>query len=92
MEFNNYNDLTFFLSLIPENVYKKYLNIIIKKQLLEFTNLNKDECPITLMKYRKGYITLCNHSFSKTGLDKWLKNNFTCPICRRNLFNYTEIQ
>ncbi len=92
MEFNNIHDLTIFFSLIPERIYKKYIMLIIKNKLLEFTNLNNDDCPITLMKYKKGYMTSCNHSFSKKGLDKWLKDNFTCPICRNNLLNFTEIQ
>lgn len=89
----NFNDYLIFYSFIPSYIYKKYFTYLIKKNLLEFTNLNKsEECSITLSKYRKGYLTPCNHSFSKKALDKWLKNNFTCPLCRKNLLNFTENQ
>ncbi len=86
LDFLNTEELQFFFSLIPQSVYKKFFTKFIKNRLLEYTNLNtKEECPITLSKYRVGYKTPCNHSFSKKGLNRWIKNNYTCPICRSNL-------
>ncbi len=28
-------------------------------------------------------ITFCKHIFCETCLDNWLKDNYTCPVCRR---------
>ena len=55
--------------------------------LTEYINKNKNyECPITLTTFKKGYITKCNHIFSKKGLDLWIKaDNNICPYCRQYL-------
>lgn len=39
-------------------------------------------CPITLEDVNKGYITPCNHKFSKEGLNIWLETHNNCPLCR----------
>tara|TARA_A100001015_G_scaffold224568_1_gene253240 strand:- start:3972 stop:4382 length:411 start_codon:yes stop_codon:yes gene_type:complete len=51
-------------------------------------NLLLDSCSICLEKYKvndKVMNLKCRHSFHKDCLNKWLKNNNTCPQCRENI-------
>ncbi len=45
-----------------------------------------ESCSICLSPINKSYETmLCKHNFHKKCIDEWLKNNTTCPICRREI-------
>lgn len=55
--------------------------------ILPFTCLDPQECPITLETYTDGYRTNCGHEFSTKALNKWLKNKYTCPLCRHSLIH-----
>jgi hypothetical protein len=33
----------------------------------------------------------CNHHFHKKCIDKWLKNNLTCPYCRTSIGNTQKL-
>ena len=47
--------------------------------------INEDEdykCPITLEEFKDGYITNCNHKFSKKAFEIWKNDNNGCPYCR----------
>ena len=41
-----------------------------------------EECPITLQKIKKMYITKCGHKFEKEAIQEHLKNDSRCPLCR----------
>lgn len=46
-------------------------------------------CPIKLEKIKiNDYIRelKCNHKFLKDEIDKWLNNNNSCPLCRKNVY------
>lgn len=50
-------------------------------------------CPILHEEIKEGKTLPCNHKFEKHAIEEWLKNNFTCPICRASsieLKDYTE--
>jgi len=49
---------------------------------------NNQECSICLEEYSKNnkiMILNCNHTFHKSCLELWIKDNNTCPICRENI-------
>ena len=52
-------------------------------------NILKENCFICMENYVsnefKRVLPNCNHYFHKRCIDKWLKTNATCPICRDNL-------
>ena len=47
---------------------------------------NNEKCIICMQNYKnREFFRLlpnCNHVYHKKCIDKWLKNNLTCPICR----------
>ncbi len=52
------------------------------------TETDNTECPICheLFKLNEYRRTLtCNHGFHKKCIDKWLKNNLSCPMCRKEI-------
>ena len=56
---------------------------------------NYDKCPITLEQFKIGDSIVelhCNHTFSKSALTEWLKNNETCPMCRCDLNTHKSIE
>ncbi|XP_028389396.1 E3 ubiquitin-protein ligase RLIM-like [Phyllostomus discolor] len=47
-----------------------------------------NECSICISEYREGSqlrILPCSHEFHVHCIDRWLSDNSTCPICRRNV-------
>jgi hypothetical protein len=47
-----------------------------------------DACPITREPFATDELVLmmqCNHYFSENGLNRWLLNHATCPVCRFNI-------
>ena len=46
-----------------------------------------EKCPICMDKIKKKITTSCNHSFCKTCIKTWCKQNNNCPLCRKNLQN-----
>jgi hypothetical protein len=49
---------------------------------------DKLTCPITqedLTDISDATITKCGHVFKKEALSEWLKENDTCPMCRKNI-------
>ena len=57
-----------------KNIKNKITNKIFTK------NINKINCPITLMDTRNTYKTICNHEFSNT-----IFKCVQCPLCRNEL-------
>ncbi len=50
----------------------------------------KKECPICIEKFKlneKRTILPCFHDFHSDCINKWLKENNTCPICKKILYN-----
>lgn len=41
-----------------------------------------ENCIICLGDIKKGKYLACNHYFHKKCINKWLKNNNNCPMCR----------
>ena len=48
--------------------------------------INNEKCIICMQNYKHGelfrLLPNCKHGYHKKCIDKWLKNNLTCPICR----------
>ena len=48
--------------------------------------INNEKCIVCMQNYKhREFFRLlpkCNHGYHKKCIDKWLKNNLTCPICR----------
>ena len=59
------------------------------KRLKEYKFTENNSCTICLQKFINGetLITLpqCQHSFHENCIQKWLKGNLICPICRKNV-------
>ncbi|XP_053516919.1 E3 ubiquitin-protein ligase RLIM-like [Artibeus jamaicensis] len=52
-----------------------------------------NECSICITEYREGSqlrILPCSHEFHVCCIDRWLSDNSTCPICRRNVVDSSE--
>ncbi|KAM5315097.1 E3 ubiquitin-protein ligase RLIM-like [Glossophaga mutica] len=52
-----------------------------------------NECSICITEYREGSqlrILPCSHEFHVRCIDRWLSDNSTCPICRRNVVDSGE--
>ncbi len=52
-------------------------------------DLLQDNCPICLEPMEdlnEQKITLCEHTFHASCIDRWLSNHNTCPVCRTILF------
>ena len=43
------------------------------------------ECRICLFRIEEAITTVCHHTFCRLCLRTWLRDNDTCPICRRDL-------
>ena len=63
-------------STIPSYVIELIKQDAVKKQ---------DTCPILYesLTMDNSVVTSCFHTFSKTGITEWLKNNNACPKCRQ---------
>ena len=61
---------------IESNIKKRTI------ELLEYIPFEDEDCPITLEKIVIAVKTTCGHVFSKDALEKWIKTNGTCPVCR----------
>ena len=67
---------------------KKKFNHLKLKKIKEDDPLINTVCSICLENYKKNdyYRTLnCNHIFHKKCIDRWFKNQETCPMCRTNI-------
>jgi hypothetical protein len=64
------------ISTIPSYVIELIKQDAVKKQ---------ETCPILYdsLTMDNSVVTSCFHTFSKTGITQWLKNNSACPKCRQ---------
>ena len=54
--------------------------------LIRDAKSGRESCPISMNTYadcEKLSITSCFHIFNKESIDYWLKDNTTCPVCRK---------
>lgn len=58
---------------------------------LETKNTN-DNCPICLENIQITYILKCSHIFHTNCLEKWTKDNNSCPLCRKELIDQVLYQ
>lgn len=68
-------------------VYYRLDNVLLYKSIILPENTN---CSICLEKYRASVTIVelqCNHNFHRICIDKWIKNNHSCPYCRKNILN-----
>lgn len=93
IEFDIYEDYIDNISEDTSNYFKncKEINDLICKPVKIKQNdpLLEESCLICYDKYETGeykrILPKCNHYFHKKCVDKWLKKNSTCPICRDEL-------
>ena len=50
------------------------------------------ECPICQETTQAPKTTSCQHTFCALCLDKWLMNNHTCPMCRTQIRDPTDVE
>uniref|UniRef100_A0A1A9VZV0 RING-type domain-containing protein n=1 Tax=Glossina brevipalpis TaxID=37001 RepID=A0A1A9VZV0_9MUSC len=89
-------DILALLERIYKELCKKYVNYL-KNVLVPRTryspkgdNYFQTSCTICLNDFQANDFTRtlkCNHKFHVICIDKWLKNNDTCPICRQRVLN-----
>ena len=77
------------------------LNNIIENNVddISFNNIDNpvnDSCPISYEDFTEDYsvcqIKHCKHNFNKNSLYNWLKTNQTCPICRYNILQNSNMK
>lgn len=68
-------------------------NIIQDNKILESKNIKNSEfeCSICLNILISPVIINCGHTFCETCIDKWLKDNNVCPLCKNTLANKKKI-
>lgn len=73
----------------------KCMNMILgkpqKRKNVTFEMEQESTCGICLCEINEREfvrkLSICNHYFHKKCIDKWLKKNICCPMCRRNQVN-----
>jgi len=71
----------------------KTINEIIGKshKIKKDDSITEENCFICMEKYNineyKRILPLCKHYFHKKCIDKWLKKNASCPICRDKILH-----
>ncbi len=56
-----------------------------------FINHSKiEECAICFEELSTNVTTKCNHTFCKTCMFNHLKKKTNCPMCRRNIFSFSN--
>ena len=56
------------------------------------SNTKKDlYCPISNQVFMIPVITNCNHIFNQTQIIEWLKENETCPLCRQEITDISDL-
>ncbi|XP_016494617.1 RING-H2 finger protein ATL20-like [Nicotiana tabacum] len=75
---------------LDEFTIQSYTKIVIgENRRLVPACKNESSCPICLAEYLAGEIAKCmpecQHCFHLDCVDKWLKINTTCPVCRKSL-------
>jgi surface protein len=76
-----------------EKYNPSYEKEIIFKKYMKLSEIDKNEnkyCPITYEDFTDEPIivkTLCDHIFSKEGIDLWISNkeSVNCPLCRKKI-------
>jgi hypothetical protein len=73
------------------SVFKYLRNLIDKSKELQLQNFYMncdcdDICPISQDIMISPVKLNCNHIFDKKNITFWLKNNATCPLCRKFIF------
>ena len=53
-----------------------------------------EPCPICYSTIEEGEekVTRCGHTFHENCINRWLEQNATCPICREDLSNQTQVK
>lgn len=92
--YNNLHEL-FFGEIMP--ITDKY----IKNKIGSYERFSpkrhniSEPCSICRCEYKNNEgirILDCNHNFHKKCVDRWFKKeNVTCPLCRKNIFNTTDM-
>jgi len=65
-----------------------------KELVPKYKQIKKDDCLVgqpcaicqeeyRLKEYKR--VLTCDHSFHKRCIDKWLKTNLSCPMCRKDI-------
>lgn len=81
-DFGIYRSLTSFSSSSnKKKVYKVVIQILTEKEKKDSGEVECAICISTFDKVACASIN-CNHSFCKECLNKWMRANDTCPICR----------
>ena len=68
--------------LIEKSIEDKYLKIYKTDEIII--------CPINFDIIQYPVITICNHIFEKECIIRWIKDNKTCPLCRKRFGDYLD--
>ena len=69
-------------------IKKRVTKIPFKKRITEICSKQIEECSICLEKIESTKKSLkCKHHFHEKCIDKWIKNNSSCPLCREKIKN-----
>ena len=88
---NESNRNILFISILNNNNHVECIKLKAQplyKKIKENDTLLGSECSICLDNYKNNeyFRNLpCNHSFHKKCIDRWVKKNNNCPICRKNI-------
>ena len=77
-----------------EREFREYIDGLISENLISetFSNIENPintECPITQEQFnpddRVGIMTHCRHIFKYDVINRWLRENYVCPMCRHDI-------
>jgi len=77
-----------------EREFREYIDGLISENLISetFSNIENPinmECPITQEQFnpddRVGIMTHCRHIFRYDVINRWLRENYVCPMCRHDI-------
>ena len=58
------------------------------------SDIEEKKCPISLDEFKEGDSLIelpCKHLFNETNIKSWVKEKQTCPVCRHNLINVSNV-
>ncbi|XP_006257042.2 E3 ubiquitin-protein ligase RLIM-like [Rattus norvegicus] len=89
-DFSNFNDIH---NNHPKGLTKEQINTLPVKTFCENDKLN--HCSICITPYTQNSkirVLPCFHEYHDKCIDRWLSDNSTCPICRKQIINPDDME
>jgi hypothetical protein len=74
----------------PRAAVPKFITELVRKEAIA----KKESCPISMIPFEdceSTTLTSCYHLYETTGLNRWLENNVSCPMCKQMISSTSVI-